>query len=427
MISMKMHDPGRVALVSSVFFLVFVAHYLFKSAVVALVVTEFGARGVPWTDLLEASLSLAIVIVLLTSSWLRSRYSTIIALLACISIGILIAFPTISEFRPIKGSALVCLYLAGSVLVLVGVYCGWMLLTSIVRGVGWLEFAIVGACAQIGVIVATLIADSLNVNFGSMAIVLSSAAVYFAAFFLIVVALRVFSCSGTEEAKFLSVQQVPEGISLQSISAFLKTPYFRALSLLMICQSCFGGGIQWNLYTLAETTESASAATELLSSFYRVTGIACLVAQLVFVPAAFFWITLRRGLFILPVVSCVAFVVIAFPLSAQAIFILVATYKTLDYTVNNCMKEAIMIPTPLRAKVQLKAVLSLFVSRLAAGISASLVLVFSHVGHTGWVLAMGLVLLGWWLSAARCLRIYDRLQRLDTKVVVPSVDDIATS
>lgn len=377
-------SPGnarRTGVLAAAFFLAIGSHYLIKTACNAMIVTHFGAKGIPQLSMIEAALALGLSLSVVSARSVRVRLSSLVGAIATIAILVLASAPYLLRPPLPQATVVVSLYLCGIVLNTVSMYCVWMLQTSTVVSKQWLYMTAFGAAPQVAMIISTSATryylPRMNVEYlptiGSLG--------YIGAFALIVYAVARFPCAGGSARLLVSERHVNEaGCLSYPMRDFLdvfRLPYLRLLVAVSVCQAVFSGVSRWKAYLLMDTCPGVKDAAMLLAQFYQYTGVAALIVQLTVVPLAFRLLTPKWGLMLQPLMGAVAAAFITVTESATGLFASLALYASFDYTVNNCMRESLYVPLPLHVKVKTKSVMSMIVPRVSVVVSAGAVIVVS--------------------------------------------------
>jgi hypothetical protein len=415
---------GRTALLAAAFYFVIASHYVFKSVCGALVVKKFGAKGIPRIDALESVLAVVLCVLVLSSRRLKARFSSLVAFAAFVSICVLVSFPVCYASEGFQRPALVLFYIAGGALVSMGVYCVWMLLTATVVTSITKHITVFGAGAQLAVVTSGFVTKAMLPRVSVPSLALLVAAGYVVGFALVVIAARRYQCFGGELRQYFCADRLARGHPIRSLWEVLRSRYTRLLALVILAQTAFGQIIRWRIYEFSQRSETVEEAVSMLSTFFQYSGYACLAAQLVVVPLAFRFVTPRYGLLVQPAIGVCSLFLLAGASTATGLYLAVAVFTSFDYTLNNCMRESLLIPTPLSVKVHLKSALALLVPKAGVIVSSAVILLLSQAGGYGWVTAMACVVVVWVAAAWQLLRAYSRLSAGTQWSAAASVDEM---
>jgi hypothetical protein len=414
---------GRVAVLAAAFFCVIGAHYVMKSAYGALTVKAVGARGIPAITLITTITTLGVTFLVLGSHWVQVRFSVLTAMLGGSAVLVLALFPLL--WVHVGGfPSLVVLFLASSAALAVGVYSVWTLLTAVVARLNWLHMTLFGAGAQIGVVTSTSMTQLLLGVIPVHWLPTVAAAGYLLAALLVMLSASRFSCYG-QTAGFHQWNAFRNGSPLgRDILAFARSPYLRLLALVILAQTIMGDAIQWRIYKATEATDDVQSAAAMLSQFYQYIGLACLATQVAVVPLAFRFLTPRYGILIQPLLGLVAAALLGFMGAPSAILVVVALYSSLDYTLNNCMRESLYGPLPIETKVYPRAVISMAFPRFGSMVASMLMLGCGSFGNGFWTIVLLLVGIAWLVPAWHAGQIYGRIRSEPIDQCEDSVDHL---
>lgn len=317
----------KTLVLAAAFLLVFLAHYVSRPAVEAMLVKSFGASQVPLAAVVRDLFALPVTLVVLLSHRDSFRLSRAIISIIVPCSAVLILIPFLGNLEANYFSAFI-LYLASGILVNTGQYCTWMLFTSSVVTRSWLYFTIFGCGPQISVIVSSTLARQIIASWGVEKLLWVGCAVYIIAWIVIVYVMRRFTCFGgnPEQIFRASPRADNKHLSLQSVRSLLVVPYTRYLCLAIFLQVITGEAIRWKIFVQADKTASLAGAAELLSKFFQQTGFISLAIQLFVVPLLFL-LVVRRGLMIQPFLSLAVILLLSENASAVLVVFAVATYS----------------------------------------------------------------------------------------------------
>ena len=408
----------HLSVLTVAFFFVIGSQYVYRMATAPLIVKAFGAKGIPAVDLTSMIVAAATSFVIMRSRTLRWRLSWVLNTICVICIVLMLAFPTLfNHFHSLK-VLLTISSLCGSCVSWCGNYAVWMLLTSTIRKPNTLDMTVFGAGAQVGVLAASALARSRIGEMGVEHLAVVAGMGYVIAFSLIAMATKWFRCYGATSFD-PSNAMTQRGVG--SLWRFRRLGYFELIGLAIAAQLAFGQLIQWNIYRQMECLPTVAQAATLLATFNQYLGIITLVAQVTLVPFAYRFITPRYGLLIQPLLGVASMLSMGAFVSASGILLSVASYRSLEYTLNNCMREALYSPIPTAMKIHQKPLLAILAPRVGKSLSAVFLLLYgnSNVG----LIAFGVPLLGIWLALSwRVTSWYRRIEDAPRDEVFLSVD-----
>ncbi|MEZ2247320.1 hypothetical protein [Microcoleus sp.] len=415
----------RTLLLGTSFLLIIGSLYFFSTVIDSIVINKFGAEGIPLMEVVKFVVSVAICGLVLSSKKISNNFSIFIGFLSLISFSVLMIFSLTYSPSGFSTIAAVMLYVSGSLLINLGLYCVWMLMTSIVKISEGIYFSWFGALAQIGVIISTdLLKNHLNTEQPNKIIIYGCLGC-FIAFCIILFALKRYNCIGSNLNDFLKVENSAFEKPLKASIKFISIPYIRLICLIILAQVSFGEIMMWQVYKMAESAGNISSATKLLADFFQYTGWIALFSQLVIVPLSFNYLTARYGLFVLPIIGILSLLSISTSASTFSVFITIATYRSLDFTLNNCMREALFIPLPLKSKVYLKVIIAMLIPRIAKLFSSLTLLLISNKEFFIWMFVILVILVSWLWSVFGTLNLYGRYsESSDSTIEASSVDKI---
>jgi hypothetical protein len=394
----------------------------------SIVVKQFGADGIPLTDLLKAFTASLFCGLILYHKYLGFRLSTVVIGFNCFCLVYLAVFPVLYSFSSsLRHPLTLLLALAGSSLITSGVYCVWMLMTSTVPRAEAAYYTVFAALPQVAVIITAYLVQWLNTIQSPEHLLWLGAIGYLIAFSLILIAMLRSSCAGGQLHDFTTIEYQASDQPLRSLGRLLARPYIFNLCLIIIAQVAFGTMLSWRIYQIAAETDSLRTTTNLLSHFSKYVGWISLICQLIIVPLVFRFLTPRGGIFLLPILGFILLASIGAGLPPLIMFISIAIYVSLDYTLNNCMRESLYVPLPLHVKVHFKAVLAILSPRIGAILSALLLLAVHPLGMKVWYVGLSILVGLWITSAFNVIRLYNfYLCQADNQVWATNVDEICT-
>ena len=414
----------KTLILAAAFLLVFLAHYVSRPAVEAILVKRFGATNVPLAALVRDVFALPVTLVVLASHRRSFQLSKAIISIVVPCCALLIVVPFLPNPA---GYSLIAffLYLASGILVNTGQYCTWMLFTSSVITRNWLYFTIFGCGPQIAVIVSSTLARQIIAGWGVEKLLWVGCAVYIATWIVIIYAVRRFACFGgrPEEIVGQSSEFDDKQLSFRALGALLVVPYTRFLCLAIFLQVVTGEALRWKIFQQADKTSSLAGAAELLSKFFQQTGFISLSIQLLIVPLLFLFLV-RRGLMIQPLLGLVVVMLLTENASALLVVLAVATYISFEYTVNNCMREVLYIPLPLSLKVRMKAALAILIPNIAHLVGSAVVFALTIFTGVAWQVAVAAISCFWLWSAWRVTRLYKRIATTELSETAVAADAV---
>lgn len=422
----KLSESWKTLLLGAGYLLIISAHYVLRPGVEAILVKSFGADHVPLAAFFRDIIALPVTLIVLISGRQSVRLSRCIAVIAAACCSVLGLVALVGVALPHKGLAFV-LYLATGVLVNTGVYCSWMLFTSTVVTKSWLHFAIFGGGAQLGVIGASTLAKEIATNWPVENLLWLGAVAYVVAYTIILSAATKFTCLGGEPSEFapFRVERGTGGrLILDSIRRIVAVPYTRLLCLAILLQVIVGEAIRWHVFVQADRVATVAETAKLLSRFNQQMGFGSLTAQVLLVPLAFWLVTVRWGLLIQPLIAALAVLALTGGDSVTVVFATVAIYICFEYTLNNCMREALYIPLPLPVKVRLKAVLAILVPNVGHMIGSAIVFGFAALPKPSWCFSVQSIILCWLVATCGISRLYSRLALQRCTQRASSADDV---
>lgn len=401
--------------------LVIASHNTLKTVSNSAMIATFGASKLPWAGLAGTGLMFAFCTIVILCKTLHTKLSRIVGLGAALALCIVVTFPALHAVPGLGSLLTVLFYLSGDVLVYLGLYCVWMLLTSAAGDNPFRNMTIFGMGPQLSALAAMLAIRSAlpQINVYSLSYVI--AAGYLIAFFVIVMGICKFRCYGLAESDFMPEGQNGRSLSFRSLWLVARIPYLRLLAIVIITDTAFAAALRWQVYRAAEYAGATNGVAMFVSTFYLYIGYAALAAQLVLVPLAFRFLTPRYGLLLLPMLGLVAVLTRSYSASTTSLLVSVALFSSIDYTVNNCMRETLYIPLPLHVKVHLKAALALLIPKIGDVIGSGLILLLGNTGIRTWTVSMAAVL-GVWIAAAwLTLKVY---RGLSTRVMAETAEAV---
>lgn len=380
-----------------------------KSASGALQVQSLGPKGIPMMTLIINTTSLGVAFMIIVSHRIQVRLSAIVRTVAALSVVILASFPFVWKLTDGALGTLVVLSLANSAAVTLGIYSVWTLLTSVVPRLEWYHLTVFGAGAQLGVCVSTSLVRRYVHIIPVQWWLPVAASAYVIGFCLIVIGMS--KCPSYGCTAILKQEEFvrPKSALVSDLKAIIMLPYMRYILLLMVAQSVLSDAVQWRIYLAAGAAASAGDAAAVLARFYQYTGLLSLGVQLLAVPLAFYILRPRFGILIQPVFALIAVGCMAVTTSPAVVMVIAAAYNSVDYTLNNCMRESLYGPLPLDMKVYSRSLVVMGAPRLGSILSAGLMLAIGGTGGMLWNGTLAIASLLWLVPALKAARIYGQL------------------
>lgn len=195
---------------------------------------------------------------------------------------------------------------------------------------------------------------------------------------------------------------------------------------LIAAQIAFRQSLQWRIFShagqVASTAETVSIS---LAIFYRWQGILSLLAQCLLVPLVFRFVNLRVAIYLQPSFGILAIACAALATDASFLMGLIALYSSLDYTVNNCVRESFFITHSTATKIFAKSWLAILLPKVGSMIGSATLLMVNVFGLASWYIWGAIFCVGG-LLAARRLAALQRGDRNRQWVLQESVDEAAS-
>jgi ATP/ADP translocase len=340
------------------------------------------------------------------------------------SVTVLLAgfFPQVESFPAQR--IIVAFYLAGGILLTVSIYAVWMLMTATVVNRSWMYFTIFGAFAQVGVIVSTHLSARLIDTWSLYRIEGLAGAGYLLAACLLTAASALFSCRGMGEKAAAELKLQMSTSTLKNLKQILHSPYTRLILLFMIFHAISSQALKWMIFKDVESAQTAAETAKALARFFGMSGYASLATQLALVPLAMRHLGAGKALIILPLFAAGSLLAIALGSPEMTLPIALACYISVEYTLDNCVREALFIPLPLVIKVKMKAVFSFIVPKMAAIAGSIYILYGSRITRVLWLVCLFGMIAIWGVLAARIARKYSQVADIPLEDERVSVDQV---
>ncbi|MFP9099526.1 hypothetical protein ACLI09_10755 [Flavobacterium sp. RHBU_24] len=380
----------RSIMLSVIFFLTMVVHYIYKAGIGGLLIKTFSAMKTPWFDIGDALLAIILVILIFILRTKKVKISKSISYISLLFNVVLIsATPLWDEGNII----LIIVGLIGNILIFIATYNIWMLVISTAFKKSWITLSIVGMGAQLGVYVGAYIGQVMVVNIKEEIPALIGG-MYIIIFLLITRCIKKFSCEGTkfdgfypEEAQKVNTieQQLKKGFS----------PYIKTLLFLILIGSVFGRSINWLVQQQADYKNTIEEASGFLADFYQSGAILSILCQLMITPIALKYLKDKRGLILQPILAILipVFLLAKINISVNIIFLMIFT--AFDYTLYNSFKEKLWLHTPLVNKIYHKAIAALIIPKIAGVLNALSILIIAGYDYSIWIAYIIIISLIW--------------------------------
>lgn len=416
----------RSLILAVVFFITMATHYIFKSAVVSVLIKTFSAYGMPWFDIADALLSGILVMLLLLLRARKIKISSSIRVITAVLSLSLIITSMIARPDARHRLPLTIVGLAGNVMVFIATYGIWMLMVSAAFKRSWLTLSIVGVGAQLGVWAGATISKLLPEAFITSWLPACVGVLYILIFMLLGFFMKKFSCAGTSPEILPPDTDLAAPHANTRVRQLMKgfSPYIKMLLLLILIGSVFGRSVNWLIQQQADYKSTIKEATGFLATFYQSSALISLAFQLLITPVTLRMLPNRWGLIIQPLFAMTIIVLMLLKIDTYIYVTLLMVFTSLDFTMYNAFKERLWLPVPLVNKVYHKAVAALFIPKIAGVINGLGVLILAAGSMQQWKIFV-MIQAALWILVVWQVSVRNRRQEQYTiSDVRPSLDAV---
>jgi ATP:ADP antiporter, AAA family len=173
----------------------------------------------------------------------------------------------------------------------------------------------------------------------------------------------------------------------------------------------------------ATRADRRTVATEIKGRFFSVVNLAVLLIQSLLVSRIFKYLGVRVALFFLPVIALGGYALIGTVGGLLLLRVAKTAENSVDYSLQNTVKQALFLPTSREAKYKAKAAIDTFFVRIGDAASAAFVALGIHVlgfEVSGFALVNVLFVSIWLAVAVGIAREHKKLVPDDRQVAQPS-------
>lgn len=416
----RRHEVLTVLLLAVNVFVLLSTYYLLKVLREPLILLGGGAELKAYASAGQTVLLLGIVPAF---SWLAGRVSRIrlLTIMQIIFIGCLIAFYVLAQAGAPIGLAF---YLWVGIFSALAISNFWSFANDLfTEEEGKRLFAVIGIGGSLGAIVGAylprLLNESLGVT-GMMMVALIGLGVSIVLYRIIDARERDRRDRVAREkaaAKASKGEEAPVD-KRGGFGLVLRDNYLRTLALMLLVSTIINTTGEYVIGKIAADASATAAdpkayLNDFFSSYYTVVNIASFVLQAFIVARLMTHLGVRRALFIMPLIVLGGWFALVLFVNLTMIRIEKTAENSLDYSLNNTLRQALFLPTSREAKFKAKAAIDTFFFRLGdviagLGIVALFVEVLGLGVHAFAILNVCLAAF-WLLLARRAGRLHDEL------------------
>jgi len=400
--------PGVVLLACTVFLLL-AGYYLLKTAREALILTEGGAEVKVYSSAAQAVLLLAVVP---AYGWLASRVPRI-RLIGLTSVFFAVNLLLFAAARVAGMAVGVAFYIWLGIYNVFVISQFWAFANDLyTEGQGRRLFPFIGVGSSLGAWLGAEAAGALvaRTASGPDTLMMMTAAILVGCFGLIVTVNR--REVGRSDAGAKAQNETPVG-GEGGFRLVLEDRYLLWIAVLMVLLNVVNtsGEFLLSKLVLAEATTRFGDASQLIDrqrfigsfygTFFGRVNLLGLLLQLLVTSRLMRYMGVRGALFILPVLALINYSVIVVAPVLAVVSVLKVLENSVDYSVQNTVRQALFLPTSREAKYKAKAAIDTFFMRLGDVIQAGVVRIGTHLGAgIGAFATLNVVLTVAWLFVA---------------------------
>ena len=419
----RRHEVLTVLLLAINVFVLLSTYYLLKVLREPLILLGGGAELKAYASAGQTILLLGIVPAF---SWLASRVTRIrlLTLMQLIFMGCLVGFYLLAQVGAPIGLAF---YLWVGIFSALAISNFWSFANDLfTEEEGKRLFAVIGIGGSIGAIVGAYLPRVLNASLGVTGMML----VALAGLGLSIVLYRVIDAKerkrseriASEKAAAKAAKGAEAGDESHDkrggFGLVIRDNYLRTLALMLLVSTVINTTGEYVIGKIAADASQTAVdpkayLNDFFSSYYTIVNIASFVLQAFIVARLMMHLGVRRALFIMPLIVLGGWFALVLFVNLTMIRIEKTAENSLDYSLNNTLRQALFLPTSREAKFKAKAAIDTFFFRLGdviagIGIVALFVEVFGLGVHAFAILNVCLAAF-WLLLARRAGRLHDEL------------------
>ncbi len=367
----KRHEVLTVLLLAVNVFVLLTTYYLLKVMREPLILLGGGAELKAYASAGQTILLLGIVPAF---SWLAGRVSRIrlLTIMQIIFIGCLVGFYLLAQVGAPIGLAF---YLWVGIFSALAISNFWSFANDLfTEEEGKRLFAVIGIGGSIGAIVGAYLPRLLNESLGVTGMML----VALAGLGLSIVLYRVIDIrerarrekvASEKAAKKAEKSEEAPVDKRGGFGLVMRDNYLRTLALMLLVSTIINTTGEYVIGKIAQDAAQASPdpkayLNDFFSSYYTVVNIASFVLQAFIVARLMTHLGVRRALFIMPLIVLGGWFALVLFVNLTMIRIEKTAENSLDYSLNNTLRQALFLPTSREAKFKAKAAIDTFFFRL---------------------------------------------------------------
>jgi AAA family ATP:ADP antiporter len=416
----RRHEVLTVLLLALNVFVLLSTYYLLKVLREPLILLGGGAELKAYASAGQTALLLGIIPAF---SWLASRVTRIrlLTIMQIIFMGCLVGFYALAQIGAPIGLAF---YLWVGIFSALVISNFWSFANDLfTEEEGKRLFAVIGIGASIGAIVGAYLPRLMHASLGVTGMML----VALGGLGVSIVLYRVIDARERERRERVASEKAAakaaktEDEPLDKKGGFglvLRDNYLRTLALMLLVSTVINTTGEYVIGKIAADASQSAAdpkayLNDFFSSYYTVVNIASFVLQAFIVARLMMHLGVRRALFMMPLIVLGGWFALVLFVNLTLIRIEKTAENSLDYSLNNTLRQALFLPTSREAKFKAKAAIDTFFFRLGdviagIGIVALFVEVLGLGVHAFAILNVCLAAL-WLLLARRAGKLHDEL------------------
>jgi ATP:ADP antiporter, AAA family len=412
-------EAVTVALLAINCFILLTCYYVLKVAREPLILLGGGAELKAYASAGQTILLLGVVPAF---SWLSNRVSRIrlMTTMQAIFIGCLVAFYVLAQAKAPIGLAF---YLWLGIFNVLCVSNFWSFANDLfTEDTGKRVFAVIGLGASIGAIVGAFVPHVLHRYLGIHGLMLFAVV----GLGISIVLYRIVDTREAEHARQVRAQKAARpaasGDKKGGFHLVVHDRYLRTLAMMLLVATVINTCGEYVIGKMATDNAAhlAKAARDayisrFYSDYYGVVNLISALLQGLVVARLLTTLGIRRSLFIMPVIVLGGWLACVFYVNLLMIRIEKTSENSLDYSLNNTVRQALFLPTSPAAKYKAKAAIDTFFFRMGDVIAGiGIVFVFVEIlglGVKAFATLNVVLAVVWILLAYRAGRLHDELAR----------------
>lgn len=416
-VPVKRSEAATVALLATNVFILLTCYYVLKVAREPLILLGGGAELKAYASAGQTILLLGVVPAF---SWLSSRVSRIrlMTTMQIIFIGCLVAFYVLAQAKAPIGLAF---YLWLGIFNALVISNFWSFANDLfTEEAGKRVFGIIGFGASIGAILGAFVPHLLHRYLGVHGLMLFAVVCLGISIVLYQIIDKRFASAKAKQAVHAPAAAAADHDKKGGFSLVIHDRYLRLLAVMLLVSTVInttgeyviGNAATHHAAHLAKAAQDAYIS-QFYSDYYGIVNVVSAILQGLVVARVLTVLGVRKALFIMPVIVLFGWIGVFTFVNLAMIRIEKTSENSLDYSLNNTIRQALFLPTSPAAKYKAKAAIDTFFFRMGDVIAGiGIVFLFVEVLGVGVkaFAALNIALAVTWLFLAyRTGKLHDKL------------------